>query len=90
MPLLEIYVTGNNANYTYQFLKEIIPRIITINLTFICPCIVSIITNYYHKNATFLSVFISTDVLHVSGGSSTQHQENTTVHTDSGIVNQHC
>jgi len=28
--------------------------------------------------------------LHVSGGSSAHHQEHTTVHTASGIVNQYC
>ena len=37
--------------------------------------------------ATFLNLFISTDTLHVSGGSSAHHQEHMTVHTASGIVN---
>jgi len=34
-------------------------------------------------------LFISTDVLHVSGSSSAHHQEHITVHTPSGIVNQY-
>jgi len=34
----------------------------------------------------FLNLFISTDALHVSGGSSVHHQEHITVHTASGIV----
>jgi len=34
----------------------------------------------------FPDLFIFTDTLHVSGGSSTHHQEHTTVHTSSGIV----
>jgi len=38
----------------------------------------------------FLNLFIFTDALHVSGGSSTHHQEQMTVHTASGIVNQYC
>jgi len=32
-------------------------------------------------------LFISTDALHVSGGSSANHQEHTIVHTALGIVN---
>jgi len=38
----------------------------------------------------FLDLFISTDSLHVSGGSSAHHKEHKTVHTASGIVNQYC
>jgi len=34
----------------------------------------------------FLNLFISTYALHVSGGSSNHHQEQTTVHTASDIV----
>ena len=34
----------------------------------------------------FLNLFIFTDALHVSGGSSAHHQEHKTVHTASGIV----
>jgi hypothetical protein len=34
----------------------------------------------------FLNLFIFTDALHVSGGSSTHHQEHITVHTASGSV----
>ena len=46
--------------------------------------------NYNQQDATFLDLFISTDALHVSGGSSVHHQEHVTVHTASGIVNQYC
>ena len=46
--------------------------------------------NYCQQDATFLNLFISTDALHVSGGSSAHHQEHRTVHTASGIVNQYC
>ena len=42
------------------------------------------------KNAAFLDLFISTDALHVSGGSSAHHQEHINVHTASRIVNQYC
>ena len=41
----------------------------------------NIIPNYSQQDATFLDLFIFTDVLHVSGGSSTHHQEHITVHT---------
>jgi hypothetical protein len=61
-----------------------------ISLTFICPCIINIIPNYYQQDATFLDLFISIDALYVSGGSSAHNQEHTTVHTASGIVNQYC
>ena len=50
----------------------------------------SIIPNYNQQDATFLDLFISTDALHVSAGSSAHHQEHINVHTASGIVNQHC
>ena len=49
-----------------------------------------IIPNYNQQDATFLDLFISTDALHVSGGSSAHHQEYITVLTASGIVNQYC
>jgi hypothetical protein len=52
-------------------------------LTFICPCILNIIPNHSQQDPTFLDLFIylfiylfiSTDALHVSGGSSVHHQE---------------
>jgi hypothetical protein len=47
-----------------------------------------LITNYNQQDATFLDLLISTDALHVSGGSSAHHQEHITVHTATGIVNQ--
>jgi len=50
----------------------------------------NIIPNYSQKDATFLNLFIFTDALHVSGGSSTNHHEHVTVHTAPGIVNQYC
>jgi len=37
-------------------------------------------------NFSWIYVFILTDALHVSGGSSAYHQEHMTVHTASGIV----
>jgi hypothetical protein len=37
----------------------------------------NLIPNYNQQNATFLDLFISKDALHVSGGSSTHHQEHT-------------
>ena len=40
-----------------------------------------VIPNYNQQDATFLDLFISTDALHVSGGSSAHHQEHITVHT---------
>jgi hypothetical protein len=51
---------------------------------------VNSIPNYNQQDATFLNLFIYTDALHVSGGSSAHHQEQTTVHTASGIVNHYC
>jgi hypothetical protein len=50
----------------------------------------NIIPNYSQKDAMFIYLFIFTGALHVSGGSSAHHQENITVHTASGIVNQYC
>jgi len=47
-----------------------------------------IFPNYNQQDATFHDLFISTDALHVSGGSSAHRQEHVTVHTASGIVNQ--
>jgi len=46
----------------------------------------NIIPNYSQQVATFLDLFIFTDALHASGGSSAHHQEHITVHTTSGIV----
>ena len=48
-----------------------------------------VVPNNYQRDATFLNSFISTDALHVPGGSSAHHHEHTTVHTASGIVNQY-
>jgi len=50
----------------------------------------NIIPSYSQQDATRLDLFISKDALHVSGRSSAHHQEHTTVHTASGIVNQYC
>jgi len=49
------------------------------NLTFICPCITNIFPCYNEQDATFLDLFISTDAVHVSGGSSAHHQEHKAV-----------
>jgi hypothetical protein len=50
----------------------------------------NIIPNYSQQDATLFDLSIFTDALHVSGRSSAHHQEHTTVHTASGIVNQYC
>ena len=50
----------------------------------------SVIPSYSQQDAMFLDLFISTDALRVSGGSSAHHREHITVHTASGIVNQYC
>jgi len=50
----------------------------------------TIIPNYSQQDAMFLDLFIFTDALLASGGSSAHHQEHITVHTASGIVNQYC
>jgi hypothetical protein len=42
-----------------------------------------LIPNYSQQDATFLDLFIFTDAVHVSGGSSAHHQEHITVHTTS-------
>jgi len=49
----------------------------------------NIIPNYSQQGELFY-LFIFRDAVHVSGGSSAHHQEHTTVHTASGIVNQYC
>jgi hypothetical protein len=48
------------------------------------------IPNYSQQGAKFLDLFIFTDALQVSGGSSAHHQEHITVHTASVIVNRYC
>jgi hypothetical protein len=50
----------------------------------------NIIPNYSQQDAPLLDLFIFTDVLHVSDGSSARQQEHITVHTASGIVNFYC
>jgi len=50
----------------------------------------NIIPNYSQQDATFFYLFIFTNALYVSSGSSPHHQEHITVHTASGIVNQYC
>jgi len=46
--------------------------------------------NYNQQDATLFDLSISTDAVHVSGGSSAHHQEHIRVYTASGIVNQYC
>jgi hypothetical protein len=48
-----------------------------------------IIPNYNLHDPTFLDLFISTDFLLISGGSSAHHQEHITVHAASGVVNKY-
>jgi hypothetical protein len=50
----------------------------------------NIIQIYSQQDAMFLDLFISKHAVHVSGGSSTHHQEHTTVQTATGIVKQYC
>ena len=45
-----------------------------------------VLPNYSQQDATFLDLFILTDALHVSGGSSAHHQEHITVHTASSSI----
>jgi len=47
------------------------------------------VPNYSQQDAMFLDLFISTDALHVTGGSSAHHQKHITVHTASDIVYQY-
>jgi len=67
-------------------------RNIHINLIFYIHISVhrNIIQNYSQQDATFLDLFIFTNAVHFSGGSSAHHQEHMAVHTASGIVNQYC
>jgi len=48
------------------------------------------VPNYSQQDETFFDLFIFSDAVHVSGGSSAPHQEHITVHTVSDIVNQYC
>ena len=41
--------------------------------------VLSVVPKYNQQDATFLDLFISTDALHVSGGSSSHHQKHKTV-----------
>jgi hypothetical protein len=52
--------------------------------------ILCLLPNYSQQNAILLDLFIFTDAVHISGGSSAHHQEHITVHTASGTVNQYC
>ena len=61
-----------------------IPETLIWNTLSVC----ALIPNYSQQDATFLDLFIFADALHVSGSSSSHHQEHITVHTASGIVNQ--
>ena len=74
----------------YSQLPSILEATKVTNLKFICPSVANIIPNYNQKDARFRDLFISTDALQVSGGSSAHHREHKTVHTASGIVNQYC
>jgi len=78
---------GNLASSSSIILRKYKWRIFIFDIHM--PLHRNIITNYSQQDAPFLE-FISTDALHVSGGSSAHHQEHITVHTASGIVNQYC
>jgi len=43
--------------------------------------VTNIFPNYNQQDTTLFGLFISTNALHVSGGSSAHHQEHKTVHT---------
>jgi hypothetical protein len=47
------------------------------------------VQNYSQQDAVFLDLFIFTNALNVSGGSSAHHQEHITVHTATVIVNKY-
>ena len=76
--------------YTFLFPKPKATISIEIITDFLTNENSIVIPNYNQQDATFLDLFISTDALHVSGGSSAHHEEHITVHTASGIVNQYC
>ena len=60
-------------------------------LTFMCPCIVTIIRNWRPTRCNFFGLFICTQsALHVSGDVFTHHQEHLTVFTTSDTVHQCC
>jgi hypothetical protein len=73
------YISGSSQHHYLFFSPDI-------RISMHC----NIIQSYSQLDATFLDLFISTDALHVSGGSSAHHREHITVHTASGIVNQYC
>jgi len=77
-----------SQNAICLYFRERVANALT-GLKFICPCIVTIQITA-NKIQRFLNLSIFTDALHVSGGSSTHHQEHITVHTASGTVNQYC
>jgi len=56
-----------------------------INFTFMGPRVILMYSSVTSKTQRYTIVFITINVLHVSGGSSAHHQELKTVHTASGI-----
>jgi len=50
----------------------------------------NIIPKLQPTRCNFLNLFIFTNAVHVSRGSSAHHQEHITVHTATGIVNKYC
>ena len=93
-----IFLCPKNLNtsqtQTYAFNSLLWNQILQIteitHLIFICPFIIIQLQITANKIQFFLNLFIFTDALHVSGGSSAHHEEHITVHTASGIVNQYC
>jgi len=72
--------------YIYIYIFWLIEPKISSNLIFIYSCILIKLQITANKIQLFLILFIFTEALHVSGGSSAHHQEHITVHTASGIV----
>ena len=89
--IVDLHVTANNLKILSCikfYLGEIIMSASIKRNSFVVYS--DIIANYNQQDALFLDLFISTDALHVSGGSSAHHQEHITVHTASVNVNRYC
>jgi hypothetical protein len=58
---------------------------ISVNLTFMGPCIVNVFLSTTNKMQHYIIFFIIVKALHVSSGLSAHHQELKSVHAASGI-----
>ena len=93
-----IILTDNTCHHTMQWLPvhildAVFIQAITSTVFPVIGITLSVQTSAHlqitaNKMQLFLSLFIFTDALHVSDGSSAHHQEHITVHTASGIVSQ--